>query len=526
MSKENTEVKIIHIGQEEGSENMLRSVGDRGESQQIDPFEKLYSQNEVLRPPYDPCALSKTVEECDSLSSCVNAMKTNITGFGYDLVSVRKFEEGSAEFEEAMREHARIQQFFKFINPEMPFSELRARTRQDLETTGNAFWEIIENGKGEIVGIEHMPAHTMRLTPLDKEVVDGISFIQGENGEWEEIVYPRRFRKFVQIADGCSQKRYFKDFGDPRVLDVMTGKFSREGAADSPAHSVIHFKLYSVKSPYGVPRWLGASFQALGRQKSSKVNYLYFDNKAVPPLAVLVSGGALTGESITRLKEHFQKLKGEDNYHAVPILEAVPVGSDNFADPVARSSVRIEIKNLSEAIEKDGLFMNYMEAAFKDVRVTFRIPPIFVGRTEDFNRATAETSRFVAEEQVFQPERNLDDFIINQKIFPFMGFKFWTFKTKGAVEEDAEVIEKILRVAHDTGSITPNEARTVVARILGVEMAPFDLEQANTPIQLANVTPADLTTIQESLSKNSNPIDAVRAVKEILRIKHSLENEL
>ena len=36
---------------------------------------------------------------------------------------------------------------------------------------------------------------------------------------------------------------------------------------------------------------------------------------------------------------------------------------------------------------------------------SFRLPPIFVGITSDYTRATASESREVAEEQVFEPER-------------------------------------------------------------------------------------------------------------------------
>ena len=45
-------------------------------------------------------------------------------------------------------------------------------------------------------------------------------------------------------------------------------------------------KLYhSPRSPYGVPRWVGTLLSVLGSRQMEEVNYLYFENKSVPPMA-------------------------------------------------------------------------------------------------------------------------------------------------------------------------------------------------------------------------------------------------
>lgn len=361
-SRKNVRVRLINV-----SPSAQRTDDDRGSSRQIDPTSD--ASSEIITPPLDPKELIRVVEESDVLSACIGAMRVNIGGFGYDLSTARAWDAGSPEAEAAEREKRRIEQFFRFINPEMPFAELRARTRYDLEASGNAYWEVIENSRGEIMGIEPMPAHTMRLTIKDEDVVDGLSWIQDETGEWQEIVYPRRYRRFVQISESSGKKRYFKEFGDPRALNGETGKFDSTLSPAAGAHAVIPFKIYSPRSPYGIPRWIGATYEAIGRVKASKVNYLYFDNKAVPPMAILVSGGALSDECVARIEEHFKNLKGMDSYHAIPIIEAASVGDPD--DPGAKGAVKIELKSLSEAMEKEGLFMEYRDKAKADVRGTF-----------------------------------------------------------------------------------------------------------------------------------------------------------
>ena len=36
--------------------------------------------------------------------------------------------------------------------------DLRRRTRQDLEVTGNAFWEVLRDGRGKVARLVYVPA--------------------------------------------------------------------------------------------------------------------------------------------------------------------------------------------------------------------------------------------------------------------------------------------------------------------------------------------------------------------------------
>ena len=48
--------------------------------------------------------------------------------------------------------------------------------------------------------------------------------------------------------------------------------------------------------------------------------------------------------------------------------------------------------------------------------------------SKDFNRATAESALRFAEDQVFQPERDEFDFLMNRKVLADMGIRFWRFR--------------------------------------------------------------------------------------------------
>jgi hypothetical protein len=69
-------------------------------------------------------------------------------------------------------ERARLQSFFDFCCFDHSFVDLRRRTRQDLETTGNAYWEVLRDGRGQLARLVYVPSHTVRLMPLDAQPIE------------------------------------------------------------------------------------------------------------------------------------------------------------------------------------------------------------------------------------------------------------------------------------------------------------------------------------------------------------------
>lgn len=433
-----------------------------------DPFREMYG-DQIIEPPYDMEALVQLPEYSNILPQCIEAMETNIDGFGFTLVPAEgvKPDKQGRYSPEVDAERRRVLNFFKYCHPEESFVSLRRKMRKDLETTGNGYWEIIRNGAGEICGIEHLESHTMRLTKLDPEPIEVKYLIKNEKNEYEETPYMKRFRRYVQIRD--NRKVYFKEFGDPRRMNAMTGEYLKDDEDASGvllATEVIHFKIYSPSTPYGVPRWIGTALSVMGSRQAEEVNYEYFDNKAVPPLVLLVSG-KVAKTSKKKIEDYIEEnLKGRKGFHKILIIEAET--TPNPAAP-AGQKVGLELKPLTEAQQKDQLFGDYDEKNQEKVRSSFRLPKFYVGQTKDFNRSTAEEAKRIAEEQVFGPERDEFDFIINRRLFPAMGIRFWEFKSLAATIDNALDMTKMLDVLAKSG-LTVGECRRVMEEILNKQL--------------------------------------------------------
>jgi len=74
------------------------------------------------------------------------------------------------------------------------------------------------------------------------------------------------------------------------------------------------------------------------------------------------------------------------------------------------------VERFGDVEAKDSKFENYDAKCTQRVRSSFRLPAVLIGLEESYNYATVQTAVMMAEEQVFGPERELFDEVINATI--------------------------------------------------------------------------------------------------------------
>ncbi len=203
----------------------------------------------------------------------------------------------------------------------------------------------------------------------------------------------------------------------------------------------------------------------------------------MPPLALLVSGGRLSEASIPRIERYIEEnLKGRKNFHKILILEADAGGAHTPANDTARA--RIELRPLTEAQQQDGLFQQYDQRNLDKVGAAFRLPRLLRGEGTDFNRSVADAQLRFAEDQVFQPERDEFDFLLNRRLLADMGIRFWRFRSQTPLARDPErmtdMVEKLVRV----GVLVPEEGRTLAGDIFNREFRRIGEPWTKRPITL------------------------------------------
>jgi len=504
-----------------------------GVSQQLaaDPFLGLERAGRTVPPPYDLLTLAVQQENSTELGPCIDAMAVNVEGFGWRLEPrVALSEDTRREVLKALaRERDVAENFFNNATPEGAFEDLRDRLRRDLEATGNAYVEFLETpGSGELDGLNHLPSWTMRLGKLDAEPTEYLEprvvkttqlrevdaepdsevlaqvrkrrVVEDVHYELREQRRFKRFRPYVQIVG--TSTRWFKELGDPRVVDCRDGsvvrrdrllekseaaepRFTldgdrvviREGLVGFPvrlaANAVRHLRLYCTRSPYGLPRYNGHLFAIFGSRAADEINYTTFKNNNIPSMAITVTNGQLTDESAERIQEFVEStIAGDDNYSKFLLLEAEPI-QEAVRDP---GSMRIEIKALTREQHTDALFVEYQKNNDERVRRAWRFPPVFVGWSSDWSGKTIEASRKLADEQVFGPERQRVDRFWTCDVLLRLGIVWSTFRSLSPnVTENAELV-RLLNMAEKTGGLTPRIARQLMALVVNRDLGEVDAD--------------------------------------------------
>ena len=192
----------------------------------------------------------------------------------------------------------------------------------------------------------------------------------------------------------------------------------------------------------------------LGSRQMEEVNYLYFENKSVPPLALLISGGRLSESSVPRIERFIEEnLKGKANFHKMLILEAEGGGR-------ARHRAKIELRPLTDAQQQDALFQVYDERNIDKVGGAFRLPEAAAGREQGLQPRHGAVSAALRRGSGL-PARARRVRLPHQpsSCSPDMGIRFWRFRSQTPVTRDPErmttMVEKLVRV----GVLTPEEGR-------------------------------------------------------------------
>ena len=444
------------------------------------------------------------LDHSTALRQCIDSYATNIDGFGHRLEPIIDLEADDADDRIAnalwmrkahdanddevpmptpaevkaekkvlalamRREKLRIESFIEYVCLDHSFIRLRRRSRQERELLGNSYWELERDAGGRPVELHYMQSSTMRLTKLG-DSVSVEAKVKISDIDYSTVKTKRRFRTFVQVVG--SDRVYFKEFGDPRALSRLHGVFYNDvkelqkadtKGDDGPASEIVHFKVDSPSSPYGMPRWAGAKILVFGLRESEEVNRDYFEKKAVPPLAIAVSGGSFDKESVKKLEDHFENhLKGKSNFHRVLFLEAQSAQAPTDGGP---SRTRIQFFPLTDAMLKDSIFGNYDVRCVDKIGFMFRLPRLLRGDIQDFNRSTSEAALVFAEMQVFQPERQEFDDWMNRHLFADLGFRYWKFVSNGPIPRDSTAMADLIVKMSTSGVITAEEARKFAADV-------------------------------------------------------------
>ncbi len=439
--------------------------------------EDAYSGNEWLANPVDIRGLAVMVDESTILPQCIRAYKSNIAGFG---IGIRYRDEYADEDEtpEMKAEWDRATEVLDLLNTEQESKEVFEDIIEARETYGCAYLEVIRNLDGEVTQIEFI-----RDTPSIEKTRQLGPHVEAPFFYKDRTISRRRkFRKYRQTIGGKTV--YFKEFGDPRIMDNRSGSYTKSALErEYQANEILEFAIGTTA--YGKVRWTGQLLTVDGARRAETLNNNYFINGRHTPLMIMVRGGTLSEKSFDALKQYMEEIKGESGQHAFMVLEVeneenrTGLNEDNIPD--------VEVKDLASILQQDELFQDYLDNGRRKVQSAFQLPDLYVGYTTDFNRATAQTAMEVTEKQVFQPERRSFAWAINNRLLNGYQFKYVEVFFREPDITNPDDLYKILNVCNAAGGLTPNKAKAIIGKAMGETAEDYDEEWGDTPIVIAQM---------------------------------------
>ncbi|WAS28516.1 gene transfer agent portal protein [Vibrio phage LV6] len=470
-------------------------------------------QNTVIRPPYDFGTLTDFADDSPTLDPCISAMEINVESTGHEIVPREGVFDPAYDYEKDDPDYKRIVNLFAEPYPNTTMIGLRRKLRRDLERTGNGYIECLDTANGMPAFLKQLRAKYVRALEFTSDDKTLAEIRIGEGSDARVVKLERYERRYLYKKGNVT--RYLAASGATRDLNAVTGEWATKGnrlKAKDRAPTLLHFTVKDddTSGVYGLPRWLSNVRSVAGEVEAEALNLSFFKNGGIPPLMIFLQNGTISAGSRTNLEQALSGTAASKQRGVV--VETVATGGslDKAGD------VKVTVERFGSDRQKDSMFNTYMNDCYIRVKSSYRIPQLFLGRTDDYNYATAYAALVIGEAQVFKPERDEFDALISNAIVRRMSPNY-VFKSKPLVAVDVEIQKSVLELVSNAGAISREELVRVANNLSNLSLEWNGTEPTNVPDEivtaLARASAVSNTTGSQATTDDADTDGTTNATK-------------
>jgi len=474
---------------------------------------------------YDPKKLQTLIKSSPSLRPCIDAMVSNIVGGG---VSIQKRDvDPTVDLPPNVKKEVDIlEEYLANISYNVSFSEFLEELVCDYQSFNEffvGFRYFTDSSKNKILlEAYRVPCTQVRVLKeesimrVEDEIIRGGSVrkIKREKSYkrylWEKPEYYKMGGKNQQATSSDSvyrHKQFFVEWGSPEIIDKYSGLPTTN--KKDIAEELYHYRDIDDSTSYGEPIWANQMASIIGQIEAESINLETFKENLIPSLAILMSDMKYSRGDIEQLRRQMSNRGGN---HAKPskilMLRAVTrsqmgITTKELEGNAPARNGKVEFVKLNDVERKELLFGDYVKKCETQIRQAFRLPPILLGQSADYNRATSHSAIQMAEDQIFKPyRRSLEDFI-NNVLLKHIGLKDRTCKIVFNAFNHFDKIElmSIFETAYRMGGVSPNMAVKALNTAIDMDFQAFPEPYGTTPIN----KPVERNTPTEATDPNMNP---------------------
>ncbi|WP_254768225.1 phage portal protein [Salinilacihabitans rarus] len=479
-----------HVGKGAYSE-ITRSITEKAEeTQQLEERAKGKIRGGAVLPPFDPAKLAKLLEVNTTHAKCVYSKARNVAGYGLEIVPHPDIEDP----DETQREVAENFWFGADSTWQVgPVSSERSTPADvlemgwiDYEGIGWLSLEVLTTMDGTPIGLAYVPAMTVRRRkdePGYAQLREGRITYYGAFGDRYRGLEPT-------IADGAGDEPptvTYETDGDadeaPQFVDAESGDSGPDINSQNQANELIfkrnHSPLYTY---YGAPDIIPGLPTIEADDAARDFNIDFFENNAVPRLAIIVEGGELTQGARQDIHDLLHGMKDQDHRTVILEVEKLLETTDGITMDDDADDLAIRVEPLTVGINEDASFQDFRDRNEHEILKTHEVPPIEAGQIKSGAFSTdAQAQRKGYIETVIRPKQEAYAQLLYETVHAALGVTDYTirFKTRGVDTRliDADYASKLIQSSQ--GAITVNEAREVIANITGEDLGQLEDDRGN-----------------------------------------------
>lgn len=322
--------------------------------------------------------------------------------------------------------------FMGMANPLESFEEVTTPVALDYDETGQGYWEVVRNLKGEPSELYWIPSETVFISK-DKKF-----FLQKVN---------EKTRKFLPFnPDSFSRP-------NPEIGEIIRIKFP------------------SNRSPfYGQPDWIGAVAPMLLDSFAVEWNYRFFQNNAIPAFAIIIEGGKMSPPVEKAVKDFLtNNYKGVSNAHSTLYL------------PIENKDVKVRLEEVTKK-PAEGEFQKMRDQIRDEILSAHGVPPRIMGVVTPGSlggSGEAAQQLKIFKEVLIAPRQRQFEQTLNRTILKPYGLNLqFTAIDTTPEKDDVDTVTKLVQ----TGTILPEEGRILLSNFMDIpDLAAIKAEDSKKP---------------------------------------------
>lgn len=386
---------------------------------------------------YSLTKLSTLLELSPTLPQCVSAMIRNVVGTGVKVTFKRNSQN---------KKNERFKFFSDIVqnaNPEESLHQVIESMYEDYLRYGEAFLKVRYNrdrkGVYKFLDVYHIPSVQMSI--LKNEII-ATSKKELKRGDDSFVMpYTKNYKVYLHAKPIHASNTntpstivqadvsYYAEIGCPYDIDPQQGVPLLKAKQSEVIERIIHYKEYNDNSSYGKPRWVSKLGAIMGQIEAEAFNLESLSQNLIPKLVVLLKDAHPHNGDVKHFRELLTSKRGGGINSKASKAVFIRCASDNSNGaitalmkgdvPKAERNSNIQFVPLNDSTSKEMMFGNQIERWANDIMSCFSIPPIVLGLSSDYTRATASESLRMVEEQVFKIERRKLEYLINNIIIGY-----------------------------------------------------------------------------------------------------------